>query len=108
MEETPLQKRQRLNQEIEADAEALKRKKEALSRIDRECQHVWGETIPDHIYHKAYTIPGDPPGTMGVDWRGDCHVPAKTEKRWKRVCKKCGKVEHTSRTTKKEVETPRF
>jgi hypothetical protein len=45
---------------------------------------------------------------MGGNWRGPCYVPAYTEKRWKRVCKKCGKVEYTQQTEKHTTETPKW
>lgn len=79
-----------------------------LARLDRSCNHQWGEPEADHIHHEGYTTPGDPPGTMGVDWRGPTHVPARTEKRWKRTCQKCGKVECTTRIAKKTIEGPQF
>lgn len=65
-----------------------------LERYESRCQHKWGETVYDPIHHKAYTCPGDPPGTMGVDWRGPVYVPAQTEDRWKRECQDCGRVEY--------------
>lgn len=81
-----------------------------LEAFERNCRHEWGEIeyCPEHI--PAYTIPGDPPGTMGVDWRGPCHVPSETIDRWRRVCRICGRVETTDRA---DIETtaikkPRF
>ena len=74
----------------------------------RSCNHRWGAVTPDHIYHKGYTIPGDPPGTMGVDWRGPCDVAAKTDFRWKRVCQECGEIQYTTRTTETITKTPTF
>jgi len=56
------------------------------------------EPEADHIYHKAYTYPGDAPGTMGVDHCGPIDVPPRTEERWKRTCTICGKVEITKQT----------
>jgi hypothetical protein len=66
-----------------------------LKIYESTCNHNWGETVYSPIYHEAYTVPGDPPGTMGVDWRGPVYVPAQTEERWKRECNNCGKVEYT-------------
>ena len=105
---TTLDETAKLRKEIETSAQNLENKKKRLLQIERECRHSWGEVTPDHIYHKAYTIPGDPPGTMGVDWRGPCYVPAETEKRWKRVCKICGKVEYTKHTKDKVEKIPVF
>lgn len=70
----------------------------AIQSKEVRCQHDWTNPVYDPIRHEAYTSPGDPPGTMGVDWRGPVHVPASTEKRWKRECRKCGKVEFTTRS----------
>ncbi|MBI4918712.1 hypothetical protein HY837_02190 [archaeon] len=82
--------------------------KEDLERVVNSCKHQFGKTIPDHIHYPAYTIPGDPPGTMGVDRRGPCYVDAKTEKRWKRICDVCGKVEYTSTVKQKIEELPEW
>lgn len=79
-----------------------------LSEAVRNCVHNWSKTVADHIYHEGYRIPGDPPGTMGVDWRGPMDVPSKTEKRWKRTCQTCGEVEYTTQTTKEVTEHPTF
>jgi len=90
-----------LRQEI-ANCEAhLKNFRSCLENLERSCQHTWGQTKYTPIEHKAYTIPGDAPGTMGVDWQGPCYVPAETIKQWSRTCTKCGKTE-TTRATKKE------
>jgi hypothetical protein len=80
---------------LEQELQASKRK---LEQIYRDCQHQWSRTeyLPEHL--EAMTIPGDPAGTMGVDYRGDTHVPAKTIRKWKRVCKECGLEQITERT----------
>jgi hypothetical protein len=100
-----------LRESIKTEEEQLRLDKERLASIERRCRHEWSPVTADHVHHKAYTTPGDPPGTMGVDWRGPCHVDAKTEYRWKRTCSRCGKVEHTSRTedrVEKVVKVPVF
>lgn len=96
--------------EIDRKRQELRDAEARLDVADRQCGHEWGPTINASIYHEAYTCPGDPPGTMGVDWRGPVHVPSRTEQRWKRVCKKCGKEEFTSRAneTSVVVATPVF
>lgn len=86
----------------------LKEAESSLSYYVNNCRHSWGKVQADHIYEKAYTIPGDPPGTMGVDWRGPCYVPAKETKRWKRVCEECGKEEFTTNTEQHVTYTPKF
>jgi len=108
-----------LRSRIEQNETQLRYDRERLAALYRRCSHQWGDIIYDPIYHEAYTSPGDPPGTMGVDWRGPTHVPAQTIKRWRRVCKLCGKVEETQRTTKQrasgsipgtlgEIDVPQF
>lgn len=72
------------------------------------CQHEWSPTETAFIYEKGYTIPGDPPGTMGVDWRGPCYVEPKTTKRWKRTCQICGEIQYTEHTTQEVIEHPKF
>ena len=79
-----------------------------LARMEASCRHQWGEAVHCPIIEKAYTAPGDPPGTMGVDWRGPTYVPAKTTNQWSRTCKLCDKVEFTTNVNKSTVESPRF
>ncbi len=88
----------------QSEIERLNREIGQLKSQQANCPHQWGEVIADHIYNEAYTIPGDPPGTMGIDWRGPCYVPAETIERWKRVCKICGKIEYTSQKEQVRVE----
>lgn len=80
----------------------------ALDRSERSCTHDWStpEYTPER--REAYTIPGDPPGTMGVDWRGPCYVPAETIQKWTRRCRKCNKRETTTRTEDKITKVPKF
>lgn len=79
-----------------------------LTIKENQCPHQFGEPTADNIYHEAYTIPGDKPGTMGVDFRGPTHVPSKIDKRWKRICTLCDKVEHTTRTEATTTHKPIF
>jgi hypothetical protein len=88
----------KLRDEIKTLQTRLETRRNMLQQVVNRCQHDWGKTEYKPEYHKAYTIPGDPPGTMGVDRRGPCHVPASTDKKWQRVCKKCGCKQVTSRT----------
>ena len=90
---------------LEAEIRRLKAQK--ADEI-RKCMHVWTVPMSDHIYTEGYTIPGDPPGTCGVDWRGPVYVDAKTEKRWRRKCTVCGHVEYTSRVEQHIEEVPKF
>jgi hypothetical protein len=88
--------------------EKLLRAENKLNDAIHSCRHDWSSVVADHIYHPSYTIPGDPPGTMGIDWRGPTYVDAKTEKRWKRTCKTCGLVEYTSKVKEQVTEHPAF
>jgi hypothetical protein len=102
----------KLRSEINVIEDQLQSKKAQLEREERECRHNSDQscwmTTPDDVCKPGYTIPGDPPGTMGIDRRFDVHVPAKTTKRWKRVCKLCGKIEHTTNVTQRTVDSPSF
>lgn len=95
-------------QDIERLTQQLHAKRAAVQEAESRCHHEWGKTEAAHIYHEGYTCPGDPPGTMGIDWRGPVEVPPRTEYRWKRVCKHCGKVEYTTQTNEMVVKTPKF
>ena len=76
-----------------------------VKRMERTCTHTWdnpdGESKP--IHHEGYRIAGDPPGTMGVDWRGPVDVPSRTIPRWVRTCTKCGFTEETREARKRTV-----
>jgi hypothetical protein len=82
--------------ELIAQAERLR---EEVYQVQCNCRHQWSEAryAPDH--QEAYEIPGDPPGTMGVDWRPACHVPAKTTPKWVRTCTLC-ELEQSTTSTK--------
>jgi hypothetical protein len=68
-----------------------------LRDYETKCVHKF-ETYYDPVYTPAYTIPGDKPGTMGVDFRGPIDVPANTKERWRRECGICGLIQYTTRT----------
>jgi hypothetical protein len=92
-----------LRKDITAAEAQLASLKERLAGVVRACKlqgHQWGPVKYEPIEHKAYRIPGDPPGTMGVDWRGPMDVPASTEKQWSRTCQRCDEKETTKRTKK--------
>jgi hypothetical protein len=78
-----------------------------LTQYRKKCQHKFEEKY-DPIRTESYTIPGDPPGTMGIDWRGPLYVPAKTEDRWKRYCPKCGLEEYTTATKEIVRKVPKW
>lgn len=106
---------QTLRHEIHEIDETIKRiefeKKQLqikLNNIYRNCRHVWGETKQISHYTPGYEIPGDPPGTCGVDWRGPFYVDSKTTYSWKRVCSVCGKEEETTRAKQVSHDVPVF
>jgi len=94
-----------LRQAIEQKTRELAGDRERLARIERECHHVWDNPngVYAPIHHPGYRYEGDPPGTMGVDWRPGGYVEARTEEKWKRTCTSCGKVEETSKPVEKVV-----
>ncbi len=94
-------------QELFAMEEHLRRRRADLDQAEKNCRHEW-DVVRDDLREGGYTIPGDPPGTMGIDWRGPCHVPAKTTPRWRRTCRVCGKVEYTTRIETEEIKHPKF
>jgi hypothetical protein len=73
-----------------------------LHRRERVCPHVWSEPKYTPIHHPAVSWEGDPPGTMGVDWRGPGSAPAYDEPMWEpmwtRTCKLCDMVSQPTRT----------
>lgn len=81
--------------------EAEKRAKDLLSQLQqqiRQCKHVWTDGKYDPIIHPGGYSPGDPVGTMGVDWRGPSSWPERREPRWSRECTICGTKEYTTKT----------
>lgn len=98
----------KLREEVEIKRRELKSSEDNLRSLVNQCPHDWSEPIADHIRTPGYTVPGDPPGTMGIDWRGPTYVDSKTEYRWKRICNACGEVEYTSHTEDTVITTPKF
>ena len=82
--------------------------KSALDYKQRSCQHDWTEPKYTPIVREAYEHPGDPPGTMGVDWRGPVWVPRQEDPRWTRECKKCRKRDDTTQTRDDIRKVPVF
>lgn len=89
-----------------------------LKELEDSCQHkslsqncLFSAPKYEPIVIKGYTIPADPPGTMGVDRIPfDQHVPDRVIPQWTRVCSICGKVEATESFEEQTVakRTPRF
>jgi len=93
--------------EVERLKRELKQANAELERIERHCHHSWGPTTSDPIVHSAYTTEeqkgfGSHPPIPSI------YVPEKRVARWKRVCERCGKVEHTQRAQehKSVTKTP--
>lgn len=72
--------------------------KHTLNNLQAQCNHNWGEPIYDPEIRGGYRDPGDPVGTMGVDWRAPSYVPRTETQRWKRTCLNCAKTEFTTDT----------
>lgn len=79
-----------------------------LKQIQDKCKHEWTDPISDDLVVKAYTDPGDTPGTMGVDFRGPCYVPESRTKRWRRYCPLCDKTEFTQNIKVEKKDIPVF
>jgi len=86
----------------------LKAAQHALAHIVRSCQHDYTDPVYKPIVQEAYTIPGDAPGTMGVDFRGPCHVPRKETPQWMQTCRICGTTRTTIRTKDEVKKIPQF
>lgn len=80
----------------------------ALATALAQCGHSWTEPKYDPIVREPYTIPGDRPGTMGIDWRGPTYVERKETPRWTRECKICGKVAETGQVVQILTQKPKF
>lgn len=70
----------------------------ALENAQARCCHNWSQPERKCDTRPGYTIPGDEPGTMGVDHRGEMYVPPETSVWWERTCTHCGKVEKTTQS----------
>lgn len=101
-----------LRASIQSQIGSMKRELELLERqlktIESQCKHRWGPTEEAHIRHEGYTEPGDPPGTMGIDWRGPIYVEPRIQQRWSRECLECGLVEYTTQSTTVVNQKPKF
>lgn len=89
-----------LKRDISIAQTDLLNKQRRLSNIQTSCQHNFTQPRYDPEECHGYTVPGDPPETMGVDWRGPQYVPSSSKPRWSRYCSKCDKTEYTYRTKK--------
>jgi hypothetical protein len=97
-----------LTYEIEQAEANLRDLKAALHGMQSRCSHKFGETKYTPEVHEGYQDPGDPVGTMGVDWRGPIYVPRQEIPRWSRYCSECGLVQQTERTRDEIKKIPEF
>jgi hypothetical protein len=93
---------------FEAAGILLRHKEETLARMENQCQHRWSEAKYTPEHHESYTIPGDEPGTMGVDFRGPMYVPPSETPKWTRTCLECGKIQITTASKTQEKKIPDF
>ncbi len=104
---TPQEMRQKIA-ELKAESERADteryRLESQLSECERHCPHQFGAAVYDPIITRGYTSPGDPPGTMGVDWRGPTSISGSKKDRWKRTCATCGKIEYTTQQRAARME----
>lgn len=87
--------------ELQRQAKELQRQADAAlaqaNAIKNKCKHTWMAEQYDPIVKEGYTVPGDPPGTMGVDHRSAFYVEGTTTPRWSRICFHCGLVQTTTK-----------
>lgn len=102
------EERNKVHAKIVADQKVLRNIDSSIDRLERECNHTWGDAVSHTDHIAGYTVPGDPPGFGGVDHRPDYYVPPSTKTHWTRTCKKCGKIERTERAATKAVEVPQW
>jgi len=100
----------RLETIVETARRKLAEAERNLKVSRKECRHVWddpkGKYTPD--VREAYTTPGDLPGTMGVDFRGPCHVPRQETPKWTRTCTVCGHQAVTTQAKESVTKRPVF
>jgi hypothetical protein len=97
-----------IKEQINSAQNDLVSKERQLETLYRQCNHRWSEPIYTPIRTEGYRTEGDPPGTMGIDWRGPMYVPPTTTDRWTRECTECGKQETTERKQEKKSYEPDF
>ena len=94
--------------EIQEAERILAAKRASLAHIYATCKHQFGDPVYDPIVVKGFTHPGDPPGTMGVDWRAPVYVEGSETPRWRQTCSLCGLTEYTTDTTTVATRHPQF
>jgi hypothetical protein len=99
-----------MNEKIAAIRKELEQKQKECAGLEsrlasyvRSCRHEWEPIRYVPRIREGYQSEGDPPGTMGVDWRGPMWIPREETPRWVRKCSKCGHEQFTESTTKKEI-----
>lgn len=98
----------KLRSNVDDIEQKLNEARQKLNFIVRQCHHEWGPITDCSEYKPGYTIPGDTPGTCGVDYRGPISVGSTTVKKWSRTCKICGHVDFTSNVDVVTTNVPKF
>jgi hypothetical protein len=99
-----------------SQAEALRNRRADLKRqlrsvdaeleaIERSCDHDWGAVVFDPVIHRGYRVEAV---EAGSDSTPAYDVPGRQESRWRRRCRKCGRVEETKQTEEEVVKKPRW
>ena len=101
-------KAQKARERVMAAERELQAARWFLDAVESDCNHDWSDPVYTPDVWEAYTTDGDPPGTLGIDWRGPVHVPRQETPKWTRTCRGCGKTEATTRTTERITATPKF
>lgn len=86
----------------------LAREKAKLEALEESCGHDWDREEYAPIHKAGYQLKGDPPGTMGVDRELPIYVQPETIDRWRRVCRKCDRVEYTVQSQEILTRLPVF
>ena len=94
-----------LRKNIQTTEEDLKKMKAMLEEGEKNCHHVWGETIYTPETIKGYFSPAK---GQGSHFESSITVPDQTIKKWTHECKLCGKSETTKKTRFEGREIPVF
>jgi len=97
-----------LRDNVERLKAELNSAEDRLKYAVRTCVHKWSNPMDASVIIPGGYDPGDPPGTMGIDWRGPSYYPEQRKQRWRRVCSECGYEQFTTETTQQVTHTPKF
>ncbi len=82
---------------------------EIVEEMEKECSHKWLDPVQKSHTSPGYHVPADPtaPGPCAGAMSNRLHgydIPSQTKVWWERECSKCGKIEKTSTSKRKNVE----